>query len=201
MDDPFAAPRRAASPLADYARPWGFAGGWAVDLWLGRQTREHQDPDLAILRADQDALRGHLAGWTFRKVIPGEHRLEPWPEGEHLELPVHEIHAAGPDESRLEFLLNEAVADGWRFRRNLDVALPLAKAFVRSPSGIPVLAPEIVLLYKAKNPRPKDEHDFAALQPRLDEDARRWLLEALDRCHPGHAWRDRLVGPGKVLSG
>lgn len=201
MDDPFAIPRQVASHLSGYERPWGFAGGWAVDLWLGRKTREHQDPDVAFLRADQAVLRDHLAGWTFRKVIPGEHRFEPWSEGERLELPVHEVHAAGPDGARFEILLNEASGADWRFRRNLAVTLPLARAFVRTPSGVPVLAPEIVLLYKAKNTRPKDEHDLAALLPRLDPAAKGWLRGALETCHPVHPWRERLGPPGKLHSG
>ena len=38
------------------------------------------------------------------------------------------------------------------------------KALVaRSCSGTPYMSPEVVLLLKAKNPRPKDELDFAAV--------------------------------------
>jgi hypothetical protein len=49
-----------------------------------------------------------------------------------------------------------------------------------------------VLLYKAKSPRPKDEEDFVALLPGLDDMQVMWLEKALDRCHPGHPWRNRL---------
>lgn len=37
--------------------PWWIAGGWAIDLFLGRQTREHQDIDVLILRRDHQAVR------------------------------------------------------------------------------------------------------------------------------------------------
>jgi hypothetical protein len=47
------------------------------------------------------------------------------------------------------------------------------------------------LLLKAKQPRPKDEADFAAFLPRLDEPARRWLADALSLLHPGHPWLAR----------
>ena len=28
--------------------PWWIAGGWAIDLYLGRQTRPHEDIDVLI---------------------------------------------------------------------------------------------------------------------------------------------------------
>jgi hypothetical protein len=44
---------------------WLF-GGWAVDFWVGRVTRPHDDVDVAVRRVDQgrvdEALRA--AGWT-----------------------------------------------------------------------------------------------------------------------------------------
>ena len=54
--------------------------------------------------------------------------------------------------------------------------------------GIPVLAPEIVLLYKAKAPRPKDETDFRNALAAMSPNARRWLRRALETAHPGHPW-------------
>ncbi|HET9996700.1 MAG TPA: hypothetical protein VFQ17_04240 [Nocardioides sp.] len=44
---------------------WLF-GGWAVDLWVGRLTRPHEDIDVLVWRHDEarvhEALRG--AGWV-----------------------------------------------------------------------------------------------------------------------------------------
>jgi len=57
-----------------------------------------------------------------------------------------------------------------------------------SASGVPVLAPEIVLLYKAKHRRAVDEADFRAHAPLLPAAARAWLADALAICHPQHAW-------------
>jgi hypothetical protein len=50
------------------------------------------------------------------------------------------------------------------------------------------LAPEIVLLFKSKAPRPVDEHDFRVAQPLLDSEARAWLSAVLERTAPGHPW-------------
>jgi aminoglycoside-2''-adenylyltransferase len=44
---------------------WLF-GGWAVDFWVGRVTRTHEDIDVAAWRRDYDAIRKVLIahGWT-----------------------------------------------------------------------------------------------------------------------------------------
>jgi len=91
----------ALCPVADlfstFTRPWYVAGGWALDLFLGRVTRKHHDIDVAIFREDQIRLRDHLAGWQFQKVVKRRsHMLESWDEREWLSLPVHEVHARGP---------------------------------------------------------------------------------------------------------
>jgi hypothetical protein len=36
--------------MRGFAAPWWVAGGWALDLWLGRRTRDHEDLDVAVLR-------------------------------------------------------------------------------------------------------------------------------------------------------
>src|SRR4051812_43144367 len=95
---------RAASIMTGFHGMWGVAGGWAIDLFLGRQTRAHADVDVAILRDDQHYLRAGLTGGRAQKVI--EHTLIEWLPDERLEPPVHEIHATWPDGYHLEILLN-----------------------------------------------------------------------------------------------
>ena len=90
--------------MRGFPRPWYIAGGWAIDLFMRRETREHDDIDVAVLRNDQAKLRTHLAAWAFEKVVDGQ-RL-PWPDGEWLDLPVHEVHATSETRARVEFLLN-----------------------------------------------------------------------------------------------
>jgi hypothetical protein len=45
-----------------------------------------------------------------------------------------------------------------------------------------------VLLYKSKDPRDKDERDFAALAGRLGAERTAWLRRALAVCRPRHHW-------------
>ena len=62
----------------------------------------------------------------------------------------------------------------------------------RSPAAIPYLAPELVLLFKARHARPKDQADFDATVPHLTAAQRRTLAGLLDHEHPGHPGRARL---------
>jgi hypothetical protein len=43
-----------------------FFGGWAVDLWAGRETRAHEDIDVLVQRTDETRVDAALtaAGWT-----------------------------------------------------------------------------------------------------------------------------------------
>jgi hypothetical protein len=175
--------------LRDLDAPWAVAGGWAIDLALGRVTRAHADVDVAVFRGDQDALRAALPAWDFAAVVGG--RMTPWEPGARLELPVHEVHArppAGAPPLALELLLNERDGADWVYRRDPAVRLPLARALQPGPGGVRVLAPEVVLLYKSRAPRPADEADFLAARPLLDAQSRAWLRAALLHARPDHPW-------------
>lgn len=189
-DDPFAPVREVASLMRSYGSPWYVAGGWAIDLFLGYRTRVHEDVDVAIFRVDQRRLRESFPEWRFAK-IEGR-RPVPWTRQEWLRPPVHEIHAADPARgTRVEFLMDESSEGLWRFRRDPTVTRAVNRiAHIRW--GLPFLAPEIVLLYKAKTPTPKDERDFDAVLPALRPEPRAWLRNALAVCHPGHMWTSRL---------
>jgi len=148
--------------MSDFNKDWFFAGGWAIDLFLGKETRVHHDIEIGIFREDQIELKDFLSNreWEFKKVLKGE--FTPW-NNEYLELPVHEIHAINNAKKfELEILLNESDAGNWRFRRDLRISYPLRSVLSYSETGLPYLAPEIVLLYKVKNTREKD-HKVALL--------------------------------------
>jgi hypothetical protein len=180
---------RTVAVLQSLHVPWWIAGGWAIDLQISREIRPHGDLDIAVLRRDQRALQRDLSGWTLLKMVRGVRTL--WSPEEWLSLPVHEVHASR-DPHHLEFLFNEAEGDTWMFRRNVAVRMPLAQAGRRTADGLPYLCPEIVLLYKAKRPRAVDHDDFERVLPFMQNAEKRWLSQALDLCHPEHAWLARL---------
>ncbi len=58
----FALPLQVATLMRDFKPNWFIAGGWAIDLFLGKVTRPHQDIEIAIFRKDQLALRDYFDG-------------------------------------------------------------------------------------------------------------------------------------------
>ena len=83
------------------------------------------------------------------------------------------------------------VGDRWTYKRDSRTSLPLDE-IVWTKHGIPYLRPEIQLLHKAPGLRPKDQADFHAARPLLDDRSLHWLRDALARTHQGHPWLNDL---------
>lgn len=168
------------------------AGGWAIDLFVGRPTRKHADVDLAVWRADQERVRESFPDWRFDVADEGVPR--PWNPNEWLALPIHEIHAraASGVGQTIELLLNEGTDAEWIHRRDSAVRLPMAEA-IRFRDGTPYLAPEIVLLFKSKAPKANDEADLEAALPMMSRSARGWLASAIARASSDHPWLSKLA--------
>jgi aminoglycoside-2''-adenylyltransferase len=184
--------RRVADVMRTHRGPWGFAGGWAIDLFVGAATRPHADIDVALLRDDQEELRRTLADARIDKVVRGA-RL-PWLADERLESPVHELHATWPDGAHLELVLNDrdVKTDEWVYRRDARVRLPLSRTF-HSAGDIPYLAPEIVLLFKSRTPAPKDDVDLQVALPHLDDAQAMWLRNAIVTTGGESRWLELLL--------
>ena len=182
-----------ARVMEGFSGAWFVSGGWAIDLAAGRVTRVHEDLEVGILRADQALLRAHLAGWELCKAVAtaeGEGEWVEWEPGEWLALPVHQVRARRKERDPHEFevFLNEGNAREWRSRRHAGLSRAMEEACLRTPLGVPVLAPEIQLLYKAKYHRPKDDHDFHTALPVMTAEQRAWLRSAVEAYHPDDPW-------------
>ncbi|PNY82914.1 nucleotidyltransferase domain-containing protein [Deinococcus koreensis] len=188
--------RFVARALAALDAPWMIAGGVALDLHLGHVARPHDDLDVAVPREAQGALPGLLAGWRLDASVGGVYQGFTVP----LAPPVYQIHArhpALPDVLMLDLMLGDLSGGLWRYRRDPALTAPLEQARRITPDGLPYLAPEIVLLFKAgstdgHDPRGKDEQDFSRAAPTLNREARDWLRAALERTRPGHRWLEEL---------
>ena len=181
-------PEQVAARLAGVGVPWCIVGGWAIDLFLGEQTRAHDDMEIAIVRPDFPVLRDHLADCAFHVVGEGEVRSlakGALPPPERHQNWVLDVAALA---WRLDVMLEPGDADTWVFRRDQTIRAPRARMVGSTRDGVPFLQPEGVLLYKAKAKRGKDEADFVAVLPRLGSTARAWLAAALAQVHPAHPW-------------
>lgn len=179
------------SLMKGFNKTWFIAGGWAIDLFMGKETRKHEDIEIVLFRKDQVSLKTHLKGWDFKKVIKGE--FHNW-GNEFLQLPVHELHVTNSlNGDKIEVLLNETKDNNWIFRRDSRITSPYDLIYSYSETGIPYLNPEIVLLYKAKNAREKDHQDFMEIKDDLDNEKRQWLRNALELHEPKHMWIHYLI--------
>jgi hypothetical protein len=50
---------------------WAVVGGWALDLWHGRQTRTYVDLEFMVMQRHADECRRLLAGLLFYSVWDG----------------------------------------------------------------------------------------------------------------------------------
>ena len=185
-------PQDIAARLAGAADlAWAVAGGWAVDLFLGRATREHEDLEIVVPGDEFGVVRAVLEPELTFWVVGAGHR---WPGDDAAALAaLHQTWGATADGLyRIDVFRDLGDRRTWVSRRDPALARPWPDVVRRDAEGIPYLAPEVVLHYKAKLTRDKDEADFEALLPELDAAARTWLRQALEHLHPDHPWLTRV---------
>ena len=93
---------------------------------------------------------------------------------------------------RLDVFREPRDGDVWICRRDETIRAPIAQIVRHIADGIPHLTPEVVLLFKAKATRDKDEADFTTALPQLSAAQREWPRDALTRIHPRHEWIQRI---------
>ncbi|MGA0604218.1 nucleotidyltransferase domain-containing protein [Caulobacter sp. KR2-114] len=190
-------PDEAAGALAGLAAPWAVAGGWALDLWLGRQTRPHGDLEITVPEGGFAEVRARLEGGLGLALFAiDEGQVIALPPGDAPPPGTHQTWVMDPATRgwRLDVFREPGDDETWVYRRTGQFSAPRAWASGRTATGIPYVAPQIVLLFKAKALRDKDQADFTLAAPRLAPDARAWLAQALRELHPGHAWIASLEG-------
>ena len=193
--------------MASYPQPWSICGGWAVDAWLGRISRDHGDVDLSVFDVDHQHLFDHLAGWQLiahNSVLGGE-ATGLW-DGRRLPVPSH-IHARSPADAGplpdngvcepakgwwLDIQIDAVTDNACVLKREPLIALPMDDAVRMSPWQVPAASPEVLLFFKAALPRRRDWRDFVALLPRLGEQQTSWLRDAIAAAYPEHPWIDAL---------
>ncbi|MFJ7412053.1 nucleotidyltransferase domain-containing protein [Streptomyces sp. NPDC098077] len=180
-------PVEVAQRLAGVSVPWCVAAGWALDLFRGGQTRVHGDIEIAIPEAGFPEVRRRFPGYVFDAAGSGRIWEDARPE---TLAAVHQTWLRDPATGNylLDVFREPHDGDTWICRRDARIRLPYSEIVHHTEDGIPYLAPELVLLFKAKHVRPKDRRDFDATVPHLTRTQRATLAELLARVHPGHAW-------------
>jgi hypothetical protein len=164
---------------------WAVAGGWAIDLWLGEQTRDHHDVEVAVRRQDRSHVWDRLADThELLRIDPPGSGWRPWNRADVVEPPAFQLQARAP-RSTFDLFLENVGGGTWTFRRDLRIHRPLADVTTTVASGVRALRPEVQLLYMAKSDEPKHQLDFDAALPLLDSRARDWLATTLATTHPG----------------
>lgn len=164
-----------AARLAAVDAPWCVVAGWALDLYTGGVAREHDDLEIAVPSRRFGEIVTALPGYEWHLVGDSDHQT--W----LYDKPLY----------RLDVFREPHVGDTWICRRDNTIRLPYAELIIVR-DGIPIVIPEVALLFKAKAVRPKDEADFARVLPALADARRERLRDWLSRVHPGHRWLTRL---------
>ncbi len=182
-------PSQVAKLLSGLVGPWWVAGGWAIDAFT-QLPREHEDTDISIFRRDLPALRELLAE-RFLLWSAGSGMLRPlnrWFPETHADSNQIWIRADHSSPWVADILLADADEDHWICRRDPDAQWTLDEVTWVGADGVRYLNPEMALLFKCRDPRPKDVRDFHRVWPLLSGAQRSWLARTVQRLYPEHPW-------------
>ena len=167
------------SIMDKFGYPWFIAGGWAIDLFLDKETRVHSDIEIGIYRKHQMHLYRYFESskkyFINNKSRIGKHEKKEWNK-EYLQLPIHEIYVEYKG-LELEVLLNERDEDNWIYRRDKEIKLDEKRVILFTEKRIPYLCPEAVLLYKTKELNDKDCKDIVNASKKMNETQIKWLID------------------------
>lgn len=176
----------AVAIFSDAPFRWWVSGGHALELHLGASWRDHGDFDVAICRVDAPTAYVWLGGdWDLHRAAGG--RLVAW-DGSPLEggQAANNVWARRRPGARwrVDLTMGAGSPTEWVYRRDPSLRLLWDDAVLHTDDGIPYLAPELQLLFKAKHNRPKDTMDAERVVPKLDGHQRAFLVARLPVDHP-----------------
>jgi hypothetical protein len=182
--------------LRDFAGAWWIVGGHAIEAFTGVE-RAHEDIDVALFRRDVPALRSVLV-----------QHYQTWSVGSGLLRPLNDDHPEMHPEAGQVWIREHALAPwvadfivmderdgGWVWKHDPTIAMSLQDSTWLNADGVRFARAEIVLAHKARTLQPKDDGDFAVSWPLLDEQARCWLRETVERMYPRHPWSKPMAAP------
>ncbi|WP_406326798.1 nucleotidyltransferase domain-containing protein [Streptomyces sp. NBC_00203] len=186
-------PEQVAERLDGVEASWCVAAGWALDLFRGKQSRPHGDLEITVPAAGFLEIRHRFPECVFDAV--GSGRVWPGAGSEQLAA-THQTWVRDPVSGQFLFDVFREPHEGdtWICRRDERLRLPYGSIIEHAADGVPYLVPELVLLFKAKAQRPKDQEDFRGVLPLLGRARRETFSGWLELVHPGHPWLAELAG-------
>ena len=185
-------PEELAQRLHGSEITWYVTGGWALDLFLGQQTRDYADLEFATLPSDIPKARKTLSELEFFAAHNGELSFSE----RDADVPDAIWQLWGADFKsqawRVDMMIERGTKDRWIYKRNDAISQPRDQAIYLNYQGIPFLAPANVLLLKAKHTRDKDVQDFDRVLPHLRAHERALLRRWIASEHSVHPWLAQL---------
>jgi hypothetical protein len=189
---------------------WFVVAGWAMDLFIGKKTREHKDIEISIWR-DQIPLLFERFSQNQIDMVIGHKRYEILNKDSVVDKRGHLILrevSVGGETLDIELFTTERKNGHWLFRKQNEVQAPLNEAVLTSAMGPKYLAPQFVLLYKAwffptmdqaikdmpteadflRKCWSTDCSDFDSASPLLSKTQSAQLKELLHKFTPGIPW-------------
>ena len=203
--------------LQGQAFSYGICGGFALDMFLGYESRVHGDIDVLAFWEDREAIITYMQsnGFLVYEMLGGGkvHRITDIRMQEKLrknifcctedcelvrlydteEPDVYWLdfqHVGLSKLNYIEFLFNEKTDDEFVYVRDNRVKRALEKAILQK-NGVPYLAPELCLLFKSTDiEREGYQQDFELAIEKLSPEQRMWFENAMELLYPeGHRWR------------
>ncbi len=197
---------------------YAVCGGFALDLFLGYETRTHGDIDILAFWEDREKIITYMQskGYFVYEMLGGGkvHRITDIRVQEKLrknifcctedcelvrlydteEPDVYWLdfqHTGLSKLNYIEFLFNEKTEEEFVYCRDERVRRKLKKAILET-DGVPYLAPELCLLFKSTDiEREGYQQDFELTIGKLSAEQRAWFENAMGLLYPeGHRWRE-----------
>ena len=137
-------PEQVARLLARVDVPWYVAAGWAIDLFLGGQRREHEDLEIGVPADRFGEIADALAGFELHVVgpdpaVPGRDLAVPVAQAGELLERYHQtwLLEREPFVWRLDVFREPSDGDTWICRRDESIRLPYERLIQRTGDGIP----------------------------------------------------------------
>ena len=191
-------PAEVADRLAGVGVPWCVVGGWSIDLFLGEETREHEDLEIATHREHLRAIRDALPDMVFHAVGDGQVcRLAP-DEEPPLESHQNWVLDVGAQLWRVDVMLEPGDPQTWVYRRDERLQAPRAFMERRTDDGIAVPRSARSVVLQGEEHAPEGRSRFCG----LPTSARRGSARVVARRARTPASRPSLVrapaGPGLI---